>query len=110
MKLKTFKDLFIEQLKDLYSAEKQLTEALPKVVAAATSAELKGTIEAHLLETEGQLERVKSILEELGESGEGNKCEAMKGLIEEGKEIIKAKVENPAIKDAGIIAAAQRIE
>ena len=110
MKTKGFKDLFELELKDLYSAEKQLTKALPKMAKAATNEELKEAFESHLEETEGQIERLEKILDQLGVSyGRVEKCKAMEGLIEEGKKVMEEGLE-PAVLDAALIAAAQRVE
>ena len=109
MPLDTLQDLFVEELQDLYSAENQITEALPKMIAAATSPELKKSFEQHLKQTEGHIERLDKIFEKLGEDAEGKTCKAMKGLVAEGAETIKEKG-NPAVKDAALIAAAQRVE
>jgi len=108
-KLKTLEDFLIEELKDLYSAEKQLTKALPKMIKAANSQELKDAFQNHLGETEQQIERLEEISEMIGKSLSGKKCKAMEGLIAEGKEIIEADAE-PAVKDAALIAAAQKVE
>jgi ferritin-like metal-binding protein YciE len=83
MKLENLNDLFVEQLKDLYSAEKQLIEALPKMAKKATSPKLKKAFESHLEETEGQLERLEQIFESLDKKPGGHTCKAMKGLIAE---------------------------
>ncbi len=90
-------------------AEKQLTEALPKMAKAASSPELQNAFQSHLEETERQLERVHGLLQELGENPGRKKCDAMEGLIEEGSHVIKEKA-TPAVKDAALIAAAQRVE
>jgi ferritin-like metal-binding protein YciE len=110
MKIKSFEDLFHHELKDLYSAEKQLTKALPKMAKAATNADLKEAFESHLQETEGQLERLEKILGQLGVStARVEKCKAMEGLIEEGKEILEEDLD-PQLLDAALICAAQRVE
>jgi ferritin-like metal-binding protein YciE len=109
MKFASLQDLYIEQLKDLHSAETQLTKALPKMAEAATTPELKTAFTAHLKETGEQLLRLNQIGEGLGESLDGHTCAAMKGLIEEGAEWIKRDAD-PEVKDAGLIAAAQRLE
>jgi ferritin-like metal-binding protein YciE len=109
MAMKTLQDLFVHELKDLYSAEKQLTEALPKMAKAAHAPELKNAFTMHLEETQKQLERVHGLLQELGENPGRKKCTAMEGLIEEGAHVIKEKAA-PAVKDAALIAAAQRVE
>ena len=102
-------DLFEHHLKDMYSAEKQLTKALPKMAKAATDPKLKKAIENHLNVTEEQLSRIEQIMEEMEISPGRKKCAAMAGLVEEGEELIKEKPD-PAVLDAGIIAAAQRVE
>jgi ferritin-like metal-binding protein YciE len=109
MELSSLEDLFIDELKDLYSAETQLTKALPKMAKAATSKELKAGFEKHLKQTEGHVERLEQIFEELEASPKGKKCKAMEGLIKEGAEVIKEDAE-PEVKDAALIAAAQRVE
>lgn len=109
MKLASLEDLFLHEIKDLHSAEKQLTKALPKMAKAANSAQLKKAFEAHLKETEKQLERLDRIFELLGKSSRGPACKAMEGLIEEGSELIKEDAD-PAVKDAALIGAAQRVE
>jgi len=109
MQLSSLEDLFIDELKDLYSAETQLTKALPKMAKAASSKELKAGFEKHLKQTEGHVERLEQICEELEVSPKGKKCKAMEGLIEEGSEVIDEDAE-PEVKDAALIAAAQRVE
>jgi ferritin-like metal-binding protein YciE len=109
MKLETLKDLFVEELRDLYSAENQILKALPKMEKAATSPQLKAAFQEHLEQTQGQVERLEKIFSKLGEKPTGKKCKAMEGLVEEGAEMIHEKAE-PAVKDAGLIAAAQRVE
>lgn len=109
MQLKTLRDLYVEQLKDLYSAETQLVKALPKMERAAAAPELKQAFQGHLAETERQVERLEQIFEGLGEKPGGHTCKGMQGLIAEGEEMIKMKGD-PAAIDAGLIAAAQRVE
>ena len=109
MKFSTLNDLYIEQLKDLHSAETQLTKALPKMAKAAHSPELKAAFTRHLEETKKQLARLNEIGEKLSESLTGHTCAAMKGLIEEGSEWMEEDAE-PEVMDAGLIAAAQRVE
>ncbi len=109
MKLETLRDLYVEQLQDLYSAETQLVEALPKMAKAATNAQLQAGFEQHLAETQQQVQRLEQIFEQLGVKAGGTTCNGMKGLLKEGDEMIKAKGE-PAAIDAGLIAAAQRVE
>jgi ferritin-like metal-binding protein YciE len=110
MKKKNFQDLFELELKDIYSAEKQLTKALPKMAKAATNEDLKQAFESHLEETEGQIERLETIFKQLEISvTRVEKCKAMEGLIEEGKELMEEGLE-PEVLDAGLICAAQRVE
>jgi ferritin-like metal-binding protein YciE len=110
MKAKGFMDLFELELKDLYSAEKQLTKALPKMAKAATNEELKQAFESHLEETEGQIGRLEKIFEQLDIAyGRVEKCKAMEGLVEEGKEIMEEGLE-PDVLDAALICAAQKVE
>jgi ferritin-like metal-binding protein YciE len=108
--IKTLHELFLEQLKDLYSAETQLIEALPEMAEAVHSPELKNGFETHLEETREHARRIEQIFRDLGE-GEptGKTCQAMKGLIKEGKETINEDA-TPEVKDAALIAAAQRVE
>jgi ferritin-like metal-binding protein YciE len=109
MALDTLQELMIEQLQDLLSAEKQLVKALPKMAEAAQSPELQQAFEEHLAATETHVSRLEQAFGELGETARAKKCKGMEGLIEEGQEMIKEKGE-PAVKDAGLIAAAQRVE
>ena len=109
MEMTSLQDLFVEDLKDLYSAETQLTKALPKMAKAATHPDLKQAFQTHLAETEVQIERLETILEALDESPKGKKCKAMEGLIEEGKELMEEDAE-PEVLDAGLIGAAQKVE
>lgn len=108
-KLKTLNDFFIEELKDLYSAEKQILKALPKMIKGATSQELKDALQNHLEETENQVKRLTEISQNLGKGLTGKKCKAMEGLLEEGAELLKEDAE-PAVMDAAIIAACQKVE
>ena len=109
MQMTTLRDLLIHELSDLHSAEKQLTKALPKKAKAANDETLAAAFEAHLAETEGQLERLDQIFEMLGEKPKRKVCKAMQGLVEEGKEAISEDAE-PAVYDASLIACAQRVE
>jgi ferritin-like metal-binding protein YciE len=109
MKLKSLEDLYVDQLKDLYNAENQLLKAIPKMAKAASSRELKTGFEKHLKQTEGHVSRLEQIFDELDSSPRGKKCKAMEGLIEEGAEVIKEDAD-PDVKDAALIAAAQRVE
>ena len=109
MKLESLKDLYLEQLKDLYSAETQLVDALPKMADAASSPELKNAFREHLNQTRQHVDRLEQVFRKLNESPKGETCEGMKGLIKEGQEMTKMKGE-PEVIDAGLIAAAQRVE
>jgi ferritin-like metal-binding protein YciE len=106
---KTLEDLFQDQLQDAYSAETQLTKALPKMAKAASSPELRAGFEQHLKETKNQVARLEQVCEKLGCSTGGNTCEAMEGLIEEGEELIEMGLE-PNVGDAALIAAGQKVE
>src|SRR3954469_1231625 len=106
---RTLEDLFVAELKDLYSAENQLLKALPKMAKAATSKSLQNGFTKHLKQTEGHVSRLEKVFEELGVSPRGKKCKAMEGLIEEGQEVIDEEAD-PHVKDAALIAAAQRVE
>lgn len=109
MSLDTLQDLFVAELKDLYSAEQQLLKALPKMAKAATAPQLRQAFESHLKETKGQVDRLEKIFKKLGVKAGRKKCKAMAGLIEEGQELAKEDGA-PAVLDAGLIAAAQRVE
>jgi ferritin-like metal-binding protein YciE len=109
MSLKTLDDLLLHELKDLYNAEKQLIRALPKMAEAASSEKLREAFEEHLAQTKTHVERLEQVFERLGKSARGTKCDAMEGLIEEGKKMIEEDAE-PPVKDAGLIASAQRVE
>ena len=102
-------ELYHEQLQDLYDAETRLTKAIPKMRDAAHSAQLKQAFDAHLAETEGQVKRLEQCFELFGKSASAKTCDAMKGLISEGDEMVNAKGD-PDVKDAALIAAAQRVE
>jgi ferritin-like metal-binding protein YciE len=109
MEMNRLKHLYIEELKDLYSAETQLVKALPKMANAASSKDLRAGFEEHLGQTKEHVARLERILKALGESAKGKKCKGMEGLIKEGSEMIE---EDPAPEelDAGLISAAQRVE
>lgn len=108
-KLKNLEDFLIDELKDLYSAEKQLTKAIPKMIKAATSPDLKKAFEDHLKETNEHVSRLEKISEMIGRGLGGKKCSAMEGLIEEGEDIIKEEMTDE-VRDVALIAAAQRVE
>jgi ferritin-like metal-binding protein YciE len=105
----SLQDLFVNQLEDLYDAEQRLTKALPKMADAATSNQLKQAFQQHLTQTEGHVSRLESIFNQLGVEPKRETCDAMKGLIAEGEEMISAKGDSD-VKDAALIAAAQRVE
>lgn len=105
----TLDELFIFQLQDLYDAEQRLTKALPKMAEAATSANLKTAFERHLEETVQHVNRLEEAFKSIGETPKSETCEAMKGLISEGDEMVDCKGD-PAVRDAALIAAAQRVE
>jgi ferritin-like metal-binding protein YciE len=108
-KTKTLKDLFHDTLKDIYFAEKKIMSALPKMAKAAQSDDLRAAFETHLEETEGQVERLEAVFEELGETARGKTCDAIMGILDEGKEIVSEYKGAPAL-DAGLLAAAQAVE
>ena len=109
MELDSLKNLYIEELKDLYSAEKQLVKALPKMAKAAKNPMLKAAFTEHLEQTEGHIERLEQVCEMLGVTPRGKKCAGMEGLIEEAQELIGEKPE-PEVLDAGLISKAQHVE
>ena len=106
---KTLDDLFLDTLKDIYYAERQIVKALPKMAKAAQSAELKAGFEKHQVETEGQIERLEQIFELLGKPARGKTCDAILGILEEGKSIMDEYKGTIAL-DAGLVAAAQAVE
>ena len=109
MATKALIDLYVEKLKDLYSAEHQILKALPKMVKAVTHQDLRNAFETHHRQTQTHVERLEQIFEELGKSPQGKVCHGMKGIIEEGAELMKADVEPNAL-DAGLVAGAQGVE
>jgi ferritin-like metal-binding protein YciE len=109
MSLDSLEKLFVDELKDIYNAEKQITKALPKMAKAAESPELQQAFTKHLKETEGHIERLERIFQELGQAARGKHCKGMEGLIEEGKEKLEEEGEG-AVIDAALIAAAQKVE
>ena len=109
MKLNTLEQLYISELRDLYSAENQLLKALPKMAKGASYPELKDAFKKHLEQTKGHVERLEQIFQHLDENPKGKTCHAMKGLIEEGSEILKEDGEDSVV-DAGLIVAAQKVE
>jgi ferritin-like metal-binding protein YciE len=109
MSVDTLEKLLIDELKDLYSAEHQITKALPKMVKGAGTSELKTALENHLKETEGQVQRLEKIGEILGKSLKGKTCDGMKGVLTEGASVLE-EIAPGNVRDAGIISAAQRVE
>ena len=106
---KTLEDLFLDTLKDIYYAERQIVKTLPKMAKAASSPELKAGFEKHLAETEGHVDRLEQIFELLGKPARGKTCDAILGIIEEGKSIMEDFKGTPAL-DAGLVSAAQAVE
>jgi len=109
MSLDSLEKLFLEELKDVYNAEKQILRALPRMAKAAESPQLEQAFTQHRKETEGQVQRLERIFKELGQAARGKKCKGMEGLLEEGKEVLEEEGE-PAVIDAALIASAQRVE
>ena len=109
MAVKTIEELFIHELSDVYSAEKQMTRALPRLSKAADAEALGAAFDTHLAETEGQVERIEQVAELLGIKLKRIKCAAMEGLVEEGKEVIE-KIEAGPLRDAALIGGAQKVE
>lgn len=103
-------ELFLDELKDIYWAEKHLTKALPKMRKAATSQELGSAFERHLTETEGQIKRIEQVFEMLGQSAKAKKCEAMEGLVKEAQNLMDELPKGTMVRDAGLIIAAQKVE
>lgn len=106
---KNLNELFLDTLKDIYYAEKHILKALPKMAKAANSDELRAAFEKHYDETEGQVERLEQIFEMIGKAARGKKCEAIEGIIDEGKEVMEEYADTPAL-DAGLLSAAQAVE
>jgi ferritin-like metal-binding protein YciE len=106
---KTLDELFLDTLKDIYYAEKQILKALPKMAKAAQSDKLRAAFEKHHDETEGQVERLEKIFDLLGKAARGKKCDAIEGILDEGKEIMEEYADTSAL-DAGLLAAAQAVE
>src|SRR5690606_29233750 len=104
----SLQDLFVQQIEDLYDAEKRIRDGLVKMAESAHNPSLRQAFETHLRETEGQITRLEQVFKQVGKSPERETCEAAKGLIREGSEMISA-TGDPDVKDAGLIAAAQRI-
>jgi ferritin-like metal-binding protein YciE len=109
MTVKSVNDLLLDELRDIYHAEKQLVKALPKMAKKAKSDELRQAFEHHLEETKGQVDRLEQVFEQLNARSSGKRCEAMEGLVEEAKEMME-EIITPEVLDAAMIAAAQKVE
>lgn len=109
MHMQDLQDLYVEELRDIYNAEKQIMKALPRMAKKASHDELKDAFTMHLEQTKGHVERLEQIFEKLGKRAGGKTCKAMQGIVEEGKEMMEEDAE-PDVLDAGLIAAAQRVE
>lgn len=108
-KLESLNDLFVDELRDLYNAENQLVKALPKMARAAESSDLRNALEEHLNQTKTQIQRLDKVFQSLDVPERGKECAGMKGIIQEGQQLLKEKA-SPAVKDAGIVTAAQKTE
>lgn len=108
-KMNSLNELFLLEVQDIYSAEKQITKALPKAAKKASSPELKSALEEHLQQTEGHVNRLEEVFKILGQPAKGHACAAMKGILAEAEEVISQKAE-PSVHDAAIIGAAQKVE
>ena len=109
MELDHLMNLYVEELKDVYSAEKQILSALPKMAESAKHAELRTAFDNHRITTEEHVRRLETIFDDLKVSGDGKKCKGMEGLLEEGKDVLEEDAD-PEVRDAAMIAAAQRVE
>ena len=109
MSVETLQELLVDELKDLYSAEKQIVKALPKLAKAASTTELHDALMSHLEETKGQVDRLEKIAELVGKKLTGKTCVGMKGVLEEGSEVLD-ETEEGTVRDAALIAASQRVE
>jgi ferritin-like metal-binding protein YciE len=109
MEMESLRELFVDELKDLYSAENQILKALPKMIKKASSSELKKGFESHLQQTKVHVERLDEIFQQLGKSPKGKKCKGMEGVIADGKEWMEEDAETE-VMDAGLIGAAQHVE
>ncbi len=109
MKVNSLKELYLEELKDVYDAENQIVKALPKMAKATSTPELRRAFEEHLEQTKGHVRRLEQIFEGLGEQAKARKCDGVRGIIEEGEDVMSDGQEGP-VRDAGLIAGAQRVE
>lgn len=110
MKIESMQDLFAAEIMDLYDAEQRLVKALPKMAEAAVSPELRRAFESHLNETKGHVQRLERVFEEIGKKPKAETCDAMKGLISEGEQMVSDTDDEAPVRDAGLIAAANRVE
>jgi len=108
--IRSLKELYTDHLKDIYSAEQQITKSLPAVIKKVTSPELKKGLEDHLKQTMTQIERLERIFDSLEKSPRGKKCVGMEGVLEEGKEAMAEKMASPSLMDAALIGACQKVE
>jgi ferritin-like metal-binding protein YciE len=109
MKLRTLEDLFLDELEDIYNAEGQITRALPKLAEAASTPELRAAFQEHLTQTKGQIERLNQVFEHIGKPAKGKTCAGMKGLLEEGEEVMSEDSDR-SVRDAALIACTQKVE
>jgi ferritin-like metal-binding protein YciE len=109
VKVSSLKELYVEELRDIYDAEKEIVKALPKVAQASLTPELRKAFEEHLEQTKGHVQRLEQIFNGLGEEPKTKKCDGMRGILEEGEDVVSESSEGP-IRDAGLIAGAQRVE
>jgi len=109
MKIENMEELFLQQIEDLYDAEKRLVKALPKMAAASTSTNLRQAFESHLLETEGHVNRLETVFRLLNKDAKAETCDAMKGLVSEGEDMV-SHIDQSPLRDAGLIASANRVE
>lgn len=109
MKVESLRELFVEELKDMYDAERQIVKALPKMVKACSTPELGEAFKEHLEQTRGQVQRLQQVFQGLGEAAKAKKCDGLRGILEEGEKLISHGEKGPVL-DAGLIAGAQRVE
>lgn len=109
MKIESMEELFLEQIEDLYDAEERLVKALPKMAEASTSTSLRQAFESHLRQTEGHVTRLETIFRQMNKTPKGETCDAMKGLVSEGQDMV-SHIDQSPLRDAGLIAAANRVE
>jgi ferritin-like metal-binding protein YciE len=109
MKFESLHDLFVGQIRDLYDAENQIVKALPKLTKEASSPQVKQALEKHLQQTKSQVTRLEEIFDELGMSPSGMKCAGIRGIIDEGEEVL-GRIDDPSVKDVAMICAAQKVE